>query len=350
MSKSAMSRPPLTRRRALASYAALLAASPLRAQTLAGEPPGRVAPVEELVNAFEFEAMAQRKLDSGAFAEIAGSDRKPFDRITFRPRLMVNTTKLDLTADLFGLKMFAPVLIGPLSEQKRFHPDGELAMARGASAAKAVMVIATRSSCAFDQIAAQLKGNFWYQVYPEPDASAVRERAQQAITSGCKAVCLTLGVPDQPPVVWDWSAIDRFRQGLKVPLILKGIMRADEARTAIQNGVQGILISNYAGRSVNGLASPMETLPAIADAVGGKAPILIDGGFRRGSDVLKALAFGARAVLVGRPTLWGLAAYGAVGVQSVMELMQTELARDMAMCGAANLQSINRSVVKIHRW
>jgi 4-hydroxymandelate oxidase len=309
-----------------------------------------MAPVEELVNAFEFEAMAQRKLDSEEFAEIAGSDRKPFDRITFRPRMMVNTTKLDLTADLFGLKMFAPILIGPLSEQKRFHPDAELAMARGASAAKAVMVIATRSSCAFDQIAAQLKGGFWYQVYPEPDVNAVRERAQRAIASGCKAVCLTLGVPNQPPVSWDWSAIDRFRNGLAVPLLIKGIMRPDEARTAIQNGVQGILVSNYAGRSVSGLASPMETLPAIADAVGGKAPILIDGGFRRGSDVLKALALGARAVLVGRPALWGLAAYGAVGVQSVMELLQTELARDMAMCGAPNLQSISRSVVKIHRW
>jgi 4-hydroxymandelate oxidase len=345
-----MSKQRLTRRRALAGYTALLAASPLHGQTPAGEPAGRIAPVAELVNALEFEAMAQRKLDSATFAEIAGSDRKPFDRITFRPRMMVNTTKLDLTAEMFGLKMFAPLLIGPLSEQKRFHPDGELAMARGASSAKAVMVISDRSSCTVDQIAAQLKTAFWYQIYPEPDVSAVRDRVQRAVAAGCKAVCVTLGVPDQPPSGWDWTAIDRFRQGLAVPLLLKGIMRPEEARTAIQNGVQGIVISNYAGRSVNGLAPPMETLPAIADAVAGKAPILIDGGFRRGSDVLKAIALGARAVLIGRPALWGLAAYGAAGVQNVMELLQTELARDMAMCGTANPQSVGRGVVKIHRW
>ncbi len=334
----------------MAGYTALLAASPLHGQTLAGEPAGRIAPVEELINAFEFEAMAQRKLDAASFAEIAGGDRKPFDRITFRPRMMVNTTKLDLTAELFGLKMFAPLLIGPLSEQKRFHPDGELAMARGASAAKALMVIADRSSCPIDQIATQLKTAFWYQVYPEADVNAVRDRVQRAVASGCKAVCLTLGFANQPESGWDWSVIDRFRQGLAVPLILKGIMRPDEARTAIQNGVQGIIVSNYAGRSVNGLASPMETLPAIADAVAGKAAILIDGGFRRGSDALKAIALGAQAVLVGRPALWGLAAYGAAGVQNVMELLQTELARDMAMCGTVNLKSVHRDVVKIHRW
>jgi 4-hydroxymandelate oxidase len=337
-----MSKSALTRRRALAGYTAL--------QTLAGEPAGRIAPVEELINAFEFEAMAQRKLDSATFAEIAGSDRRPFDRITFRPRMMVNTTKLDLTAELFGVKMFAPLLIGPLSDQKRFHPEGELAMARGASAAKAVIVIGDHSSCAIDEIAAQVKTAFWYQVYPDADVKAVRERVQRAVASGCKAVCLTLGVPSQPPSEWDWSAIDRFRQGLTVPLILKGIMRPDEARTAIQKGVQGIVISNYAGRSVNALTSPLETLPAIAEAVAGKAPILIDGGFRRGSDILKAIGLGARAVLIGRPALWGLAAYGAAGVQNVMELLQTELARDMAMCGTVNLQSVSREVVKIHRW
>lgn len=345
-----MSKMSLTRRRALAGYAALLAASPLRGQALAGEPPGRIAPVGELINAFEFEAMAERKLASADFKEICGGDRRAFDRITFRPRMMVDTTKLDLTLNLFGQNMFAPLLVGPLSGQKRFHPDGELAMARGASAAKAVMVIADRSSYPFDQIAAQAKTGFWYQVYPEPDITAVRDRAQRAIAAGCKAVCLTLGVPDQPPSAWDWNAIDRFRKGVAAPLVLKGIMRPEEARTAIQNGAQGILISSYSGPSIAGLASPMEALPAIADAVAGKAPILIDGGFRRGSDVLKAIALGAQGVLLGRPALWGLAAYGAAGVQSILELLQTELARDMAMCGAVNLQSAGRALVKIHRW
>jgi len=326
-----MSGPSLSRREALAGYAALLAGSPLRSQSLTGEPQDRIAPP-----------------DSGTYAEISGSDRKPFDRITFRPRLMVNTTKLDLSVGLFGQNMFAPILIGPVSQQRRFHPDGELETARGAAAAKAVMVIAGQSSFPIEKIAGQQGADFWYQVYPESDRNAVRSRARQAVKSGCKAVCLTLGVGDQPG--WDWSAIDRFREGLDAPLLLKGIMRPDEARGAVQRGVHGIIVSSYAGRSANGLAASMEALPAIADAVGGKAPILIDGGFRRGSDGLKAMALGARAVLIGRPAMWGLAAYGAKGVQNVMELLQTELARDMAMCGKVNLQAIDRSVVTIHRW
>ena len=157
-----------------------------------------------------------------------------------------------------------------------------------------------------------------------------------------------MGVPPGPG--WDWSAIDRFRQGLNVPLLLKGIMSPEEARVAAERGVQGIVISSYAGASGNALAAPIAMLPAIADAVGGKIPILIDGSFRRGSDILMAIALGARAVLVGRPVLWGLAAYGADGVQRVIEMLQTETARDMAMCGRPNLQAVDRTVVKIHRW
>jgi 4-hydroxymandelate oxidase len=314
---------------------------------LKGEDPGRIAPLEDLVNTSEFEAMARRKLDSQTFGLIAGGDRKAFDRITLRPRMMVNTTKLDLTSTLFGQQMFAPILIGPLSQQKRFHAEGELATARGAAAAKAVMVIADRSGFPLDQIAAQAKGAVWYQVSPEADVDAARGRVRDAVSAGCKAVCLTAGG-------WDWSGIDRFRQGMAVPLLLKGIMSAGEARTAVDKGVQGIVVSGYTAgyteASVSGLAAPIEVLPGIVDAVGGKIPILIDGGFRRGSDMLMALALGASAVMVGRPVLWGLGAYGAEGVQRVIEMLQSELARDMAMCGKVNLKALDRTVVRIHRW
>lgn len=322
-------------------------------QKSVGEPSGRIAPVQDLINTFEMEAMAQRKLNSVAFADIAGGDRAAYDRITFRPRLMLDATKLDLTAELFGQSMFAPILIGPTSQQKRFHPEGELAMARGAAAAKAVFVIAGRSSCPIDEIAAQAKNTtLWYQVYPEPDINAVRGRIQQAVGAGCKAVCVTIGTPaPEGPVTAgvDWAAIDRMRQGITVPVLLKGIMSPEEARKAVAMGVHGIVVSNYAGRAITGVASSIEALPAIADAVAGKLPILIDGSIRRGSDALKALALGAQAVMVGRPPLWGLAAYGADGVQKVLEILQTELARDMAMCGKINVKSIDRSIVKIHR-
>jgi isopentenyl diphosphate isomerase/L-lactate dehydrogenase-like FMN-dependent dehydrogenase len=304
----------------------------------------RMAPVQELLNAFEFETAARRKLDGAAFEEIAGGDRAAFDRMTFRPRLMINTTRLDLTLDLFGQSMFAPIIVGPTAEQKRFHPDGELAMARGASAAKAAMVISSRCSYPVEQIAAQAKTALWYQVYPEADMAA---RAQEAVKLGCKAICLTLGMSKEAGV--DWTAIDRLRQTVGVPVLLKGIMNPEEARSAVQRGVQGIVVSNYTGRAGNAAAAPIEMLPAVVEAVAGKAPVLIDGGFRRGSDVLKALALGARAVLLGRPVLWALVSYGAEGVQRLLELLQTELARDMAMCGKPNLGSIDRAMVKVHR-
>ncbi|MFN7923810.1 MAG: alpha-hydroxy-acid oxidizing protein [Bryobacteraceae bacterium] len=331
----------ITRRHALG---ALLAAKAGAQQPLIGEPAGRIAPPEELINAAEFEAMARRKLDSLAFAEIAGSDRKAFDRITFRPRLMVNTMNLDLSLDLFGDKMFAPILAGPAAMQQRYHPEGELATVSGAGAAKAAVVVSGRSSVPFEKIAAAAKTSLWFQVFPEPDASA---RARDAIARGAKAICLTLGADTNAA---DWSAIDTVRKGLSVPFLLKGVMSPADAKAAADRGVQGIVVSSYRGRSANGMAATIEMLPAVADAVSGKIPILVDSGFTRGSDILKALALGARAVVVTRPVLWGLAAHGSRGVQTVLELIQTELARDMAMCGNPNLKSITKAVVRVHRW
>ena len=142
-------------------------------QTSMGEPPGRIAPARELVNTFEFEAMARRSLNAAAFAEIAGSDRIALERITFRPRMMVNTTQLDLTTELFGQRLFAPILVGPASEQKRFHPEGELATVRGASAAKTAMVVSGRASYPIQEIAAQPAATLWYQ---EIGRASCRER------------------------------------------------------------------------------------------------------------------------------------------------------------------------------
>ncbi|MGH9657728.1 MAG: alpha-hydroxy-acid oxidizing protein [Bryobacteraceae bacterium] len=329
-----------TRRRAIRNFASLLAASPvLRGQE-------SIAPREELVNVFEAEDAARRALPDAAHALIAGSNRRAFERMTLRPRMLVNITQLDLSTELFGEKLFTPILMGPISEQKRFHSEGELASVRGASAAQTVMVVSGRSSFPVTEIAAQSKTTLWYQVYPEPDMTAVRDRVMAALRSGCKAVCLTVGTPSGAV---GWNAIDRLRQGLKVPFVLKGILSAEEARTAVQHGVEGIVVSNHGGTFATGLAEPIEALPAIVDAVGGKAPVLVDGSFRRGTDILKALALGARAVLIGRPAMWGLAAYGAGGVETVLQMLQSELARDMGMSGKPNVKAIDRSLVRIHR-
>jgi len=351
-----MSHMPFSRRHALAAFAQLLAASSaLRAQEqpqLRGEAPGRIAPRGELVNTFEFAAMAQRKLGSESFAAIADGDREAFDRITFRQRLMVNTTALDLTTVLFGDSHFAPILIGPASNQRRFHPEGELAMARGAAAAKATMVVADQSDYSVDKIAGETGANLWYQVYPEADVEALMGRVRHAVTVGCKAVCLTVGVPYQGKGAnpgLDWEYVDRIRQATDVPLVLKGVMNADEAQQAAENGISGIIVSNHGGQLVPGLADPITVLPSITEAVDGKIPVLIDGGIRRGSDVLKALALGATAALIARPALWALAAYGLDGVQSLIELLQTELGNDMTMLGTVNPAAVTRDHVKIHR-
>jgi isopentenyl diphosphate isomerase/L-lactate dehydrogenase-like FMN-dependent dehydrogenase len=324
-------------------------------QELMGEPPGRIPPSAELVNAFEFELMAKRKLDSATYAEIAGSPRRAMDRITFNPRMMVNTYALDLTTPLFGDNLFAPILIGPIAGQKRYHPEGELAMLRGAGAARTALVIPDNPGVSLEQIAAQAKTPLWCQIYPGNDASAARTRAVQAVRAGCKAVVITAGIPyrrggpaQTAPPVPDWRAIDEVRQGITIPVVLKGIMTPEDAQMAVSRGFQGIVVSNYGGPSFPGTDSTILALPAIAEAVGGKAAILVDGGIRRGSDVLKALALGAQAVLLGRPAAWSLAAYGADGVQNLLQLIQNELARDMVMCGLVNMKSITRAAVTIH--
>ena len=294
-----------------------------------------IPPADELVNTLEFETSAKQKLSPETFALIAGSDRRPFERITFRPRMMVNTTKLDLRINLCGTDMLAPILAGPVAEPKRFHPEGEAEIAKGASDAKAVFMVAEKSELP------AVKSDWWYQVGPQPDPA----RIEKAAAAGAKALCITLS-----DTGWDWNSLDALRRTVKLPVILKGIMNADDAKDAAAKGVQGIVVSNYTGTTAPGLAAPMEVLAGIADAVAGRTQIMIDGGFRRGTDIMMALALGANAVLVARPVAWGLTAYGADGVRAVLEMLQTELGRTMGMCGKPTLKSIDRTVVKVHRW
>src|ERR1700690_2990297 len=355
----------LTRRQVLAGVGSLAVASPLlpaEPPVLVGEPPGRITPRVDLVNVLEFEDVAKRQLAPPMFATIAGSDRSFFDRITFRPRMMVPTTHLDMSLQLFGDKMFAPIMAGPLAKLQTYHPDGEAGMARASSAAKAWMVVSSDSSMPLEQIAAQSSTVLWYQVFPEGDVSQVNAKMAQAVKSGCKAICITTGFPFPNPDAGagpanlaamtrsavNWDVIDKMRKGINVPVLIKGIMSPKEARTAVKRGVQGIVVSNYGGLLTPGMASSIEMLPSITEAVAGKIPVLIDGNFRRGSDIFKALAYGATAVMIGRPLAWGLAAYGPEGAQQILEMLQTEVGRDMAACGKLTLKDIDRTVVKLH--
>lgn len=353
----------LTRRRALQSLAGLPSvAGAAAAQEVIGEPPGRIAPLAELVNVYEVQAMARRKLADTALTNLGADDRRALERITFRPRLMVNVSKLDLTTEVLGEKMFAPIVVGPISNQQTYHPEGEVATVVGASAANTLAIVSSRSSRPLPDIVAAAKTPLWFQLYPDPDVKVTIAVAQQALQTGFKAICLTVGVPYQfeagarmrlqpsGNLSMNWAFIDQVRKNIKAPVVLKGVMSPGEAQLAISNGIHAIIVSNHGGIYSSGFAHPIEVLPSITDAVGGKIPILIDGSFRRGTDILKALALGARAVMLARPIVWGLAAYGSEGVRTVLEMLQSELARSMALCGKPDVKSIDRSLVKIHRW
>ena len=312
----------------------------------------RIPPRDELVNAFEFEEVARLKLAAAVYSTIAGGDRAAFERLTFRPRMMVPAHDMDLSVELFGDIHFTPILVGPVAEQQRYHPDGELATMRGASAGRAGVIVSSRSSVPIDRIAAEAKTPLWYSVYADGDDNA-SVRARQAVAAGCKAVCVTIGaslnggrVTPRPRA--DWKAIDQIRKGLDVPVLIKGVMSAQDARTAMEQGAHGIVVSNHGGMASNTL-STIEVLPSIAEAVAGKVPVLVDGSFRRNSDIVKALVFGAKAVLIARPVMWALAAYGAEGVQTVIELLQTDVARNMGALGAPRVKDLTRSMVKMHQ-
>ena len=350
----------LTSRRAVLGTgmvgASLLAANE-RAQALAGVPlheplpPPALAPRAELVNVFEYEDQARQVAGPAKMAPVTGSDRTVTDRITLRPRMNIPTRELDLTTTLFGDQHFTPISIGPMADQKRFHPEGEVATARGASAAKAGMVVSSDSSMPLAAIAQGLTTPLWLQVY----AGSPKMKDKLAEASKAKAVIVTVNAgtsangPATPDSVRiDWAAVDSVIKATSLPVIVKGITHPQDAKEAVARGAKGVVVSNYRGGNAAALKGTLLLVAPVVQAVGGQVPVLVDGSFRYGADILKALALGAKGVLIGRPIMWGLAAYGGDGVQGVVELLQTDLARIMAMCGRVNLAAVNDSLVRIH--
>jgi 4-hydroxymandelate oxidase len=368
---------PLTRREALCQLQALLLASPLlRAQTPYA--PERIAPLAELLNALEFETAARQKLPKPLFDHIAGGagdertlrrNRDFFERITFRPRMLVDVANLDLSVELFGETFFTPLIAGPSALQGRAHPEGEVAVRQGAAAARALAVVSERSSMPLPAIARAADSPWWYQLSPDADLGALAAKAARAAELGAKALVLTVGaearprpdadvhnqeapgMPGEPASRADAAAsLRRLKDATALPVVVKGVLSPLEARAAVEAGAGAVCVSNHGGRVVDGAPATIEALPAVVDAVGAGTPVLVDGGFRRGSDALKALAYGARGVLLGRPILWGLAAWGAPGVQRLLELMQSELALAMGLSGQPSVAGLNRDLVKLHRW
>lgn len=314
-------------------------------------PPPVQVPRTELVNVLEYEAQARLVLGSAKVAPILGSDRTVTDRITLRPRMNIPTRDLDLTSTLFGDQHFAPIIVGPIADQKRFHPDGEVAMARGASAAKAAMVVSSEASVPLTAIAQAATSPLWLQVYA--NSPKVKDMLAQAGAAKAVVVTVNAGTSASGPTMpasarVDWSALDTIVKDTSLPVIVKGITRPEEAKEAVARGAKGVVVSNYRGGNAAALTGTLLLVAPVVQAVGDRVPVLVDGSFRRGTDILKALGFGAKGVLIGRPVVWGLAAYGADGVQGVIEMLQTELARYMCMCGRPSLAAVDSSVARVH--
>jgi len=333
----------------MSAQAQIPAATPLHMPA----PPPALVPRADLVNVLEYEAQASLVLGAAKVAPILGSDRTITDRITLRPRMNIPTRDLDLTCTLFGDRHFTPIIVGPVADQKRFHNEGEVAMARGASAAKAAMVVSGDASMSLAAIAQAATTPLWLQVYAK--SPRAKDVLSEAGAAKVKAVIVTVNAgtsasgPATPASARiDWAAIDTVVKGTSLPVIVKGITRPEDAKEAVARGAKGVVVSNYRGGNTTALTGTLLLIAPVVQAVGDQIPVLVDGSFRRGTDILKALGFGAQGVLIGRPAMWGLAAYGAEGVQGVVEMLQTELARYMCMCGRPSLAAVNPSLVRVH--
>jgi 4-hydroxymandelate oxidase len=352
-----------------------------------GAEPICLADFEPLAKA-KMSAMSWEYVTAGAGDEITVRwNQEAYQRIRLKPRVLVDVSKLDTRVNLFGQEHAFPILLAPAAAQILMHVDGELATTRGAGAARTAMILSCFSSTSLEDVAAVAKSPLWFQLYVQSDHGFTRELVQRVEAAGYRALCLTVDTPilgarnretraavEQPPMpnligltglagedhlhtgslevfnsmldaALSWKDVEWLRSIAKIPLVLKGVMNPDDADHAAKSGVAGIIVSNHGGRNLDTLPATIDALPQVADKVAGRMPVFVDGGIRRGTDVLKALALGADAVFIGRPYLYGLGAAGEVGVTQVINILQREFQMAMALTGRTNVGSIDRSVI-----
>jgi isopentenyl diphosphate isomerase/L-lactate dehydrogenase-like FMN-dependent dehydrogenase len=350
---------------------------------------------KDLVNVWDYERAAEETLEPGAFGYFAGGANDEwtlrenvtsFTRWVLRPRMLVGVSETTTRTTVLGTEVAFPVLVAPTAFQRMAHPDGETATARGAAAAGTVMCLSTIATATIEEVAAAAPdGARWFQLYWSPDRGIVRDVVGRAEAEGYRAILLTVDlpvsgrrerdlrtgfeVPAEVPVpafvahaeragsvsptqigqvvnkAVTWRDLEWLRGLSSLPLAVKGLLTAEDARLACEAGVDGIVVSNHGGRQLDCVSASLDALPEVAEAVDGRAEVLMDGGIRRGTDVVKALALGARAVLAGRAPLWGLAVGGADGVQRVLELLRDEVALALELCGCASPAEVTRAHV-----
>jgi isopentenyl diphosphate isomerase/L-lactate dehydrogenase-like FMN-dependent dehydrogenase len=352
-------------------------------------------------NLIELEDLARELLPPGTFDYIAGGsddevslrrNRDDFVRIVLRPRVLVDVSEIDTSTTVLGTPVSLPVLLGPAAGHKLCCPDGELATSRAAAAAGTIMLLSTLSTTSMEDVAAEAPAPRWFQLYVYQDREVVRALVQRAEAAGYGAICLTVDVPvighrerdlrnefsftkdhllanfvdmqlEHLPVgvvgmglgayissKWDasftWRDVDWLSSISGLPVVIKGILTAEDAALAVEHGATGIVVSNHGGRQLDSVSSSIAALPEVVDAVAGRIEVLMDGGVRRGTDVLKALALGARAVLIARPYLYGLALGGEEGALRVIQALRDELKTSMALAGRTTIPSIDPGLVR----
>ena len=375
-----------------------LAASPLagfaaeRSDTVIGKP-------GDAINVFDFENAARRILPPAHFGYLATgvdgdatvrANRDGFDRFHIRARRLVDTSKIDSSIRLLGTDWPTPIILAPVGSQRAFHSDGEIAVARAAGAKKHLQMLSTQTTSSIEDVNAAHGTAVWYQLYATTRWDLSRAMVKRAEAAGCPVLVFTVdqisgsnretlkqfsaqdprdcrvchdnstlqsrnvrrpmfngmdlnGVAFQPPVTWDY--VKRLKDTTSMKLVIKGIVTREDAELCVQHGADAVVCSNHGGRADDIGSSSIECLPEIAAGVGGRIPVLVDGGFRRGTDIFKALALGANGVLIGRPYVWGLGSFGQEGVEAVLDILKRELHLAMRYAGTPKIADITRAYV-----
>jgi isopentenyl diphosphate isomerase/L-lactate dehydrogenase-like FMN-dependent dehydrogenase len=358
-----------------------------------------IASANDALNVFDFELVARKTLPPAHYGYLATgvdddatllANRTGFSKIQIRARRLVDVSRIDTSIELFGTTWKTPIVLAPVGSQKAFHADGETASARAAGARGHLQILSTGSTTSVENVTSAWRGPIWYQLYPTDTWRITQALVKRTERAGCPVLVLTVDLPfgrntetevrfrrsdtrqcascHQPgwagyfrsKPMFDgldltgvsmaapgltWEFVRRLRDMTKLKLVLKGIETREDAELAIRHGVDGIIVSNHGGRAQEGGRGTIECLPEVVDGVQGKLPVLIDGGFRRGTDIFKALALGARGICIGRPYIWGLAAFGQSGVDKVLDILTRELVLMMRHAGTTSVGKIDRSFI-----
>ena len=357
---------------------------------------------KEAINVFDFEPVCRQKVPPAHFGYMASgiddevtlrANREDFLKFQLRPRRLVVVSKIDMSVNLLGTTYPTPIVIAPVGGQKSFHAEGEIATARAAKAGNHLMILSTATTSGVEEVTKERGAPIWYQLYATNKWEVAKGMVTRAEKAGCPVVAVTVdrsggrnqetlfrlqrtdtreckachdrsslqaslrrrsmyegldvsGLTNTQASAMNWDFLKRLRDTTKMKIVLKGILAHEDATLAVENGMDGIIVSNHGARSEDSGRSTIDALPEILAAVKGRMPVLVDSGFRRGTDICKALALGANAVCVGRPYIWGLGAFGQPGIERVLELLRIELRAIMQQVGAPTVKSLTPAMVR----